>query len=212
MRAGGRRLPVLPRHAPGLRIGLLGGSFNPPHQGHLMISRAALARLGLDALWWIVTPGNPLKSRDGLQALPERLQMARALAQDPRIHVTGFEAEAGLRFTFETLRYLSRRCKAARFVWIMGADNLAGFHHWQRWQGIAGLAPIAVIDRPGATLRAMQSPAAAFLRARRIPEHAARALAAKSPPAWLFIHGRRSVLSSTALRQAAAAKKPRGGS
>ncbi len=190
----------LPRHAPGMRIGLHGGSFNPPHAGHRHVSLLALRRLGLDRVWWLVTPGNPLKERRGLPPLAARVEAARDLADHPRIDVTGFEAEIGSPYTVHTLRYLRRRCPGVRFVWIMGADNLAGFHRWLGWRRIAGLMPIAVVDRPGWTLRATRSRAAAALGHARRDEACAPRLAGLAPPAWTFLHGPRSHLSSTLLR------------
>ncbi|HSP26127.1 MAG TPA: nicotinate-nucleotide adenylyltransferase [Saliniramus sp.] len=192
----------LPPHAPGMRIGLFGGSFNPPHEGHLHVGRMALRRLQLDQLWWLVTPGNPLKERHGLASLEERLEAARRLARHPRIAVTDIEAQLGVRYTIDTIRRLRARCPTLRFVWIMGADSLANFHRWGHWREIAGLVPIAVIDRPGLTLKAVRSPAAQALSPFRIPEHAAATLAARKPPAWVFLHGPRSNLSSTAIRAA----------
>ncbi len=194
------RTAVLPRNAPGMRIGLLGGSFNPPHGGHLMLSRTALRRIGLDAVWWLVTPGNPLKNNAGLPPLAVRIAAARALAHDPRIAVTGLEADIGTRYTYDTIRYLTGRCPGVRFVWLMGADNLAGFHRWQRWDRIARLVPIAVIDRPGTTLKATRSRTAVRLAGRRLDEKDAHLLPGSALPAWVFIHGPRSPLSSTALR------------
>lgn len=192
----------LPPHAPGMRIGLFGGSFNPPHEGHLHVGRMALARLQLDRLWWLVTPGNPLKERHGLASLEERLEAARRLARHPRITVTDVEAQLGVRYTIDTIRQLRARCPTVRFVWIMGADSLANFHRWGHWREIAGLVPMAVIDRPGLTLKALHSPAAHALAGYRIRESAAPTLAARKPPAWVFLHGPRSNLSSTAIRAA----------
>lgn len=192
----------LPPHAPGMRIGLYGGSFNPAHAGHLHVSRAALRRLRLDRVWWLVTPGNPLKDRRGLPSLAERIATARAvIGREPRIAVSGLEAAIGAAYTVETIRFLTRRCPGLRFVWIMGADSLAGFHRWQRWQEIAALVPLAVIDRPGWSLAATAGRAAQSLRARRLDEGDAAALADCVPPAWVFLHGPRSPLSSTAIRQ-----------
>jgi nicotinate-nucleotide adenylyltransferase len=192
----------LPPHAPGMRIGLFGGSFNPPHEGHLHVGRMALTRLRLDRLWWLVTPGNPLKERHGLASLEERLAAARRLARHPRIAVTDVEAQLGVRYTIDTIRQLRARCPNVRFVWIMGADSLANFHRWGNWREIAGLVPMAVIDRPGLTLKAARAPAAQALDAFRIPERAAATLASRKPPAWVFLHGPRSDLSSTAIRAA----------
>jgi nicotinate-nucleotide adenylyltransferase len=190
----------LPAHTPGQTIGLLGGSFNPPHVGHLLASRLALTRLGLDRVWWLATPGNPLKSSADLSALRARLAAARALVHDPRIAVTGFESEIGSRFTVDTLAYLRLRAPGARFVWIMGADNLAQLHRWKRWREIAALAPMLVIDRPGSSFAALSSRAAQALARWRRPESDAPRLAEMATPAWVFLHGPRSGASSTALR------------
>lgn len=191
----------LPPHAPGLRIGLFGGSFNPAHDGHRLASLTALRRLGLDRVWWLVSPGNPLKDNSALPPLAERIAIAREVAAHGRIQVTGIEASLQTRYTADTLRALKRRCPGVRFVWIMGSDNLAGFHRWNEWRAIARMMPIAVIDRPGSTLRSVASPAAAWLARWRAPESRARSLALQNPPAWVFLHGRRSELSSTAIRQ-----------
>lgn len=198
----------LPRHAPGLRIGLYGGSFNPPHAGHRHVSLVALNRLRLDRVWWLVTPGNPLKDVGGLPPTADRVAAARRVAVHPRIDVTGFEEELGSRYTLETLRYLDRRCEGVRFVWIMGADNLAGFHRWRGWEEIAGLMPMAVVDRPGWTLLATQSRAGRALGPYRWPEGEVRRLPGADAPAWVLLHGPRSFLSSTALRRDAAGPGP----
>jgi nicotinate-nucleotide adenylyltransferase len=191
----------LPRWTPGQRIGLMGGSFNPPHEGHLLISRLALQRLGLDRLWWLVTPGNPLKPVDGLPTLAARIEAARAIARDPRIAVSGFEADIGAHFTCDSIAWLVKRAPSAHFVWIMGADNLRQFHLWRRWRDIAKLVPIAVIDRPGSTLRALSSHAGAALARFQVPESAALGFASRRPPAFIFLHGPRSHMSSTAIRR-----------
>ena len=194
------RLPPTPS---GLRIGLYGGSFNPAHAGHRHVSCMALRRLALDRVWWLVTPGNPLKDRSILAPLPQRLARARAVAADPRIAVTDVEAEIGTRYTVDTLRWLRTRRPQARFVWIMGADSLSGFHRWRAFTEIADLMPLAVVDRPGHTLTAPNAPAARRLARVRIPESAAATLADRPTPAWVFLHGPRSSLSSTALREGA---------
>ncbi len=149
----------MPLAFPGQRIGLMGGTFNPPHEGHAVCAVTALRRLQLDQLWWMVTPGNPLKDQDGLPPLAERMAASRRFATDPRIKVTGFEAALGTPYTYETLRYVTRRFPGVHFVWVMGADNLAGFDRWQRWRDIARLVPMAVVDRPGWRLQALASPA-----------------------------------------------------
>jgi len=194
-------LTRLPRAAPGMRIGLYGGSFNPAHAGHRHVSQMALKRLGLDRVWWIVTPGNPLKDTGELATTAMRVEEARAVADHPRIDVTAFEEEIGARYTVDTLSYLKGRYPNVRFVWIMGADNLAGFHRWRGWRRIARMMPIAIIDRPGWTLKAVRSRSATALAKGRIDEADALALPGLQPPAWVFLHGPRSHLSSTQLRQ-----------
>jgi len=204
-------VPRLPPFASGMRIGLLGGSFNPPHEGHALVTRLALTRFGLDGVWWLVTPGNPLKSRAELAALHERVEAARRLIGGPRVAITDIEAEIGARYTYDTLAWLSRRAPGVRFVWLMGADNLRQFSLWRHWRDIADLVPIAVIDRPGSTLRAMSSRAAVALARWRVPEGEARLLADRKPPAFLFLHGPRSELSSTLLRKSAPGAAERQG-
>lgn len=194
-------LARLPLCAPGMRIGLYGGSFNPAHGGHRHVSLLALKRLGLDRIWWIVTPGNPLKDPDELATTAQRVAEAGKVAADPRIDVTSFEEEIGARYTVDTLAYLKRRCPGVRFVWIMGADNLASFHRWRGWRRIARMMPIAVVDRPGWTLKALGSRGGVFLSRSRIAESEALGLAGRRPPAWVFLHGPRSHLSSTMLRR-----------
>ncbi|WP_420102528.1 nicotinate-nucleotide adenylyltransferase [Bosea sp. (in: a-proteobacteria)] len=193
----------LPPHAPGLAIGLFGGSFNPAHDGHRLASLTALRRLQLDRVWWLVTPGNPLKDNARLPPLAERVRQARQVAGKARIQVTGIEATLRTRYTADTLRALKRRCPGVHFVWIMGSDNLASFHRWNEWRSIARMMPIAIIDRPGSTHSAMASPAANWLSRWRLPESRAAGLAASGPPAWVFLHGKRSPLSSTQLRHQA---------
>lgn len=183
-----------------MRIGLLGGSFNPPHAAHRAISLFALKRLKLDRIWWLVSPGNPLKDTRSLTALNARMDAARAVARDPRIDVSCLEAVIGTRYTHDTIAYLKRRCANVHFVWIMGADNLAQFHRWEDWRGIADKVPIAVIDRPPQSFTALASPAALALQSHRIPESEAGLLADRAAPAWVFLTGMKSSLSSTGLR------------
>lgn len=190
--------PALPEQT----IGILGGSFNPAHEGHRHISVKALRRLQLQKVWWMVTPGNPLKDNDGLPSLDARAAFAEQVADHPAISVTGLEASIQTRFTYDTLAVLVRRFPATRFVWLMGADNLAQFHHWQGWRDIARLMPIAVIDRPGSSLATRSSVAAQALARFRVREEDAGVLPLMRPPAWTFLHGPRSDLSSTAIRDA----------
>lgn len=192
-----------PLARPGQRIGLLGGSFDPAHQGHVQISKAALRRLHLDRVWWLVSPGNPLKTR-GPAPLDLRLQAARALIHDPRIVVTDLEARLGLRMTADTLVALARIYPGVHFVWLMGSDNMAQFHHWDRWRQIAAQVPMAVLARPGTRLSARQSVAAGVLRAARLPETRAGELALRPAPAWVLLNLPMSPLSSTSLRGAGA--------
>ena len=195
------RGPVrLPPHAPGLKIGLFGGTFDPPHAAHRAACLLAMQRLGLDRVWWMVTPGNPLKDTRGLTSLDARVAAAKTLAAHPRIDVTGFEATMRTRYTHDTLSQIVARCPGVHFVWLMGADNLRSFHRWQKWREIANLVPIAVVDRVGPSLYAAASTAGQALLRYRLPESAARALAGRRPPAWVFLHGLKSPLSSTALR------------
>ncbi|MBB4065459.1 nicotinate-nucleotide adenylyltransferase [Gellertiella hungarica] len=189
-----------------MTVGLFGGSFNPPHAGHLLVSEIALRTLGLDRLWWMVTPGNPLKSRRELKPLADRIAESERLARDPRIVVTAFEKSFGEAYTARVLARLKAIRPGVRFVWIMGADNLKSFHHWQDWQRIARTYPIAVIDRPGSTLSYLSSKMAQRFDEARVDESDARALARMRPPAWTFIHGPRSSLSSTAIRAAGSAR------
>ena len=194
-------IPRLPPFAPGMRIGLLGGSFNPPHEGHVLITRLARRRLALDRVWWLVTPGNPLKSLTGLAAPKARIEAARRLDVGPRVVVSDIEAQIDSRFTYDTLLWLRRRAPGVHFVWIMGADNLRQFHLWRHWRLIADLMPIVVVDRPGSTLQAISSQAGIALASWRVPERDATRFATMRPPALLFLHGPRSGLSSTALRR-----------
>ena len=191
---------AIPLYTNGMRIGLLGGSFNPPHVAHRAISLFAIKRLKLDRVWWLVTPGNPLKDQDGLRDLNERTAAARKMASDPRIDVSCLESVIGTRYTVDTISYLRRRASGLRFVWIMGADNLAQFHRWQNWRRIASEVPMAVIDRPPQSFRALAAPAAQALARYRLPENQAGRLADQRPPAWVFLTGMKLNLSSTGLR------------
>jgi nicotinate-nucleotide adenylyltransferase len=191
---------ALPPYVNGMRVGLLGGSFDPPHLAHRAISLFAIKRLKLDRVWWLVTPGNPLKADRTPHDLAERMRAARQVAHDPRIAVSCLESVIGTRYTADTIRYLCRRASGLDFVWIMGADNLAQFHRWHNWRHIASEVPIAVIDRPPQSFRALASPAAQALARYRVPENQAASLAEQRTPAWTFLTGMKSPLSSTRLR------------
>lgn len=186
---------------PGQRVGILGGSFNPPHGGHLQASETALRRLGLDQLWWVVSPVSPHKSEDGLQSLEARMAACRKLVAHPRIKITGFEGALRKPYlTAVTIAFLKRRHPLVGFVWIMGADNMMSFHTWGYWRSIARAMPIAIADRPGRRLGAAASPAGQTLAARRVKEADATRLAGRRPPAWTLLEGPLSELSSTKLR------------
>ena len=202
---------VTPRHLaqaldgrlppPGRRIGLLGGSFNPAHGGHSHISLEAAARLGLDEVWWLIAPQNPLKPRRGMAPLGTRLAAARrVIAGDPRLRATAIEDALGTRYTADTLRALSRCFPRVAFVWIMGADNLAQIDRWDRWTGIFESVPIAVLDRPDYSYSCLYAKAAQRFRQARLPERAARRLPGTAPPAWVFLHQPRDPRSATQIR------------
>jgi len=191
----------------GRRIGLLGGSFNPAHGGHLHISRQALTRLDLDEVWWLVSPQNPLKPVAGMAPFAERLKRAQEAAKaERRIRVTGIEAQLGTTYTADTVKTLCRRFPRVHFVWLMGGDNLRQFPYWQRWQAIFHTVPIAVFDRPGAARQALASAAAHRFARARVPAAAARRLAEMPPPAWAYFPTRLDVRSATAIRNARAAQ------
>lgn len=192
--------PRPPMAYAGQRIGLMGGSFNPVHEGHHQVARTALRRLRLDHLWWIVTPGNPLKERGELESLSARAAAARRVAPGPKVRVTTFETGLGTSYTVDVLRFLLQSHPGVRFVWVMGADNLASFHRWKSWRLIARTVPIAVIDRPGWRLRALASPMARSHSAHRLPEDRASGLPGARLPAWTLITTRLSPQSSTEIR------------
>jgi nicotinate-nucleotide adenylyltransferase len=182
------------------RVGLLGGSFNPAHGGHLHISREALKRLDLDEVWWLVSPQNPLKPRVGMAGLAERMAAARAVARHPRLKVTDLESRLGTTYTADTLAALTRRFPRLRFVWLMGADNLLQISRWERWQNIFRLVPIAVFARPSYSLRSLSGQAARRYARRRLPLRDARRLADTDPPAWVFLPVRLDARSATDIR------------
>ena len=188
-----------PIASPGQRIGLLGGSFDPPHPGHVHISLWALRSLALDRLWWLVSPGNPLKPR-GPADLARRVAASRALMRHPRVDVTDLEAHLGSRYTADTLEALRARYPGVHFIWLMGADNLSGFHHWERWDAIMARVPIGVMARPGQQLRAGLSPAARRFAALRLPQGAGAVLGRGGQPGWILMTGAMSAQSSTAIR------------
>ena len=180
-------------------IGLLGGSFDPPHEGHVHITKAALRLFGLSQVWWLVSPGNPLK-QDGPAPLPIRMQAARALMRHPRVTVSDIEARINTRYTAETLQALRRRYPGVQFVWLMGADNLAQFHRWQDWQWIMETVPMGILARPGDRISARMSRAARMYRHAKLPKAAAHQLGHGQAPAWAFLNVPMSGQSSSAIR------------
>ncbi|MBA4489774.1 nicotinate-nucleotide adenylyltransferase [Paracoccus sp. S1E-3] len=185
----------------GQRVGLLGGSFDPAHEGHVRLTEEALKRFGLDRVWWLVTPGNPLKAH-GPAPLDERIAYAREIMDDPRVTVTGIEAALKTRKTVDTITALQARYPEVRFTWLMGSDNLVQLPHWDRWREIAARVPIGVLARPGSRLKARTSKAARIMAADRLPDSHARLLGSTPPPAWAMIDMPLSNASSTAIRAA----------
>jgi nicotinate-nucleotide adenylyltransferase len=180
--------------------GILGGSFNPAHRGHRGISLLALRELALDEVWWLVSPGNPLKSDDGMAPFAARLASARDIARHAPIRATGIEARLGSRYTADTLRVLVRRYPHRRFVWLMGADNLAQFHRWREWRTIARTLPIAVIARPGYDDDALRAPAMGWLRRFVRPANLSARWTNWRPPAVVLLRSMPDPRSATALR------------
>ncbi len=182
-----------------MRIGLLGGSFDPPHAGHVHITKQAMRRFGLDRVWWLVSPGNPLKA-EGPAPMARRLEASRAIMRHPRVEITDIEARLGTRYTADTLRHLLEMYRGVRFVWLMGADNLAGFHLWQDWEWIVRNVPVGVTSRPGEYLRAANSVMARKYAGARVPFAAARSLPVCAPPAWCLLGGPTVEISSSEIR------------
>ena len=190
----------------GLRIGLLGGSFNPPHEGHVHVSEAALKKLGLDYVWWLVSPQNPLKPSRGMAGFDKRLEAAKRLAdKHPRMVVTGIEQELGTRFTIDTLKALKRRFSGTRFVWLMGSDNLVQIPRWRSWQRIFAEVPVAVVARPGSALPARHSKASNRFKGAALP--ADPRFADAIPPALTVIEVKRNPASGTKLRAQSGSRK-----
>ncbi len=185
-----------------IATGLLGGSFNPAHGGHRAVSLLAMDALGLDDLWWMVSPGNPLKPAAGMAPLPARVASAQAMARRSRIRATAIERDLGTRYTVDTLRALIRRYPRRRFIWLMGADNLGQLHRWRDWRGIARMMPIAVIARPGYDARARAAVAMGWLRSAVRPPGQRLHWTTWSPPALVFLRFPPDARSATRLRQA----------
>ena len=193
--------------APGMKVGLFGGSFDPAHEGHAHVAETALRRLGLDRVIWLVSPHNPLKPR-APAALPRRMASARTMARGRRMLVSDAETRLGVRYTIDTVRALKARWPGVHFVWIMGADSLLGFHRWRGWTQLMREIPVAVVARPGAAIRSRLAPAARRFAAARLPSSRAGRLALAAAPAWTFLRGPWSYASSTELRSRLAPPGP----
>lgn len=193
--------PRVGRSVKDLRIGLLGGSFNPAHQGHRAVSLYALKRLGLDQVWWLVSPQNPLKPRKGMASLAERIQQARDIAAHSRIVVSDLESQLGTTFTIDTLQALKKRFPSTRFVWLMGADNLKQMPRWQCWQDIFMSVPVAVFRRPGYSSGRRRGKASLRFDKAWRSVHQGRQLAGASVPAWVLLDNPLNSMSATAIRQ-----------
>ena len=191
----------LPQARAGQVVGLLGGSFDPAHAGHVHITKAALTRFGLDRVWWLVSPGNPLKAR-GPAPIEARLATARKVMRHPSVKVTDIEAQLGTRYTAETIVALQRVYPQVRFVWLMGADNLAQFHRWQDWREIVARVPIGVLARPGDRISARTSKTAKVFGAHRLRGREAGLLGRADAPAWSFVNLPMTAMSSTEIREA----------
>jgi len=189
--------------APGMKVGLFGGSFNPAHDGHAHVARTAQRRLGLDRVVWLVSPQNPLKSSRDTAPLAARMASARAVAATvgPAMIVSDFETRAGVQWTVDTLRVLKARYPGVRFVWLMGSDNLASFHRWRGWTDIMHLMPVAVIARPGSQLDSRSAPAASRYARFRIPAARAGLLPSLAAPAWTYLTAPLNPRSSSAIRR-----------
>lgn len=205
-----RRVPDLGRAStlrmgfslkPGMRVGLFGGSFNPAHEGHAHVAETAMIRLNLDRVIWLVSPQNPLKSRHETASVKDRIAGARRMARGAAMIVSDAESRIGSQYTIDTLRLLKRRFPGVKFVWIMGADSLAGFHNWRGWTQIMKAAPVAVVSRPWAALKSRTSPAARRFRHGRHPARRAKLLPDQPAPAWVYLRGPFNFASSTALRE-----------
>ena len=202
----GKKKAILPSCAvkgcfKGQTIGLLGGSFNPAHAGHKMITEFALKRLRLNTIWWLVSTQNPLKSKTGMRPLIDRLNTAQSIANHPKVSVKPIEFQLNTLYTADTIRTLKKRYRQTKFVWIMGADNLAQFTEWKDWNKIATMVSIAVFNRPGYSQKALSSRMARRYSGRRISECKSALLAKFKPPRWVFLHTLLNPISSTKIRE-----------
>lgn len=193
-----------PLAGPGQVIGLFGGSFDPAHSGHVHVTEWAMRRFGLSRVWWLVSPGNPLKAH-GPAPLVERMAAARRIMPDPRVEITDIEARLGTRMTVDTIRALQRHYPGVRFIWLMGSDNLVQFDRWDEWREIAARVPLGILARPGSRMPARFSRTARILQAQRLPAEQALRLAYMPPPVWCLVDIPLSRMSSSAIRAGLAA-------
>lgn len=184
----------------GQKVGILGGSFDPAHAGHLHVAHTALALLGLDCVWWLVSPQNPLKK--GSSPLQKRYNSAKQVARGSKMVVTTIESDLKTNYTIDTLRALKQHYKGVHFVWLMGGDNLGGFEHWRGWKDIVNEVPICVVSRPSVGPKARLGRMARHYFNKRLPITKAQMLPNSKPPAWVYVPARFNSLSSTALRAA----------
>ena len=181
-------------------IGLMGGSFNPAHSGHRLISELAIKRLRLNKVWWLVSPQNPLKSSAGMASINERVQNAVKVSRNPRIKVMTVESSLNTQYTVDLLKILAKRFSSARFIWIMGADNLLQFSEWKNWEEITSLVRIAIFDRPNFSLKSLAADMPRRFSGNRLREREGLLLKYKKPPAWIFFHSNLNYISATKIR------------
>lgn len=194
------------RASRGLAIGLYGGTFDPPHQGHVHVAETALAVAGLDQIWWLVSPQNPLKAREAAP-VEDRMIAARRLARNPRMVVSDLEDRIAARYTIQTIEHLQARASGVRFVLVIGGDSFDNLQRWRRWADIVRKVPILIVARPGYGLKGRLGPAARRFAGARVPEHAAKTLKAKKGRAWTYVTARWRADSSTQLREQARKNK-----
>ncbi|ADR52166.1 nicotinic acid mononucleotide adenylyltransferase [Candidatus Liberibacter solanacearum CLso-ZC1] len=193
----------MPKVEAGMKIGLFGGTFNPPHYGHIEIAHIAIKKLNLDQLWWIISPYHPIKSYNSPSPLIKRIALSKSLVKNPRIRITAFEKPLSLNHTqtFHTILQVKKHNKLVNFIWIMGADNIKSFHHWHHWKRIVMTVPIAIIDRFDVTFNYISSPMAKTFEHARLDESLSHTLCETPPPSWTFIHDKHHIISSTAIRK-----------
>ncbi|MBY7648949.1 MAG: nicotinic acid mononucleotide adenylyltransferase [Candidatus Liberibacter europaeus] len=195
-----KNITCMPHTEPGMKIGLFGGTFDPPHHGHIAIANIAIKKLGLDQLWWIITPSNPFKDSRSISPLEMRIELSKSLVTNPLIRITAFEYSMNQQ-TINTILKVKNHNKLVDFVWIMGADNIINFHHWHQWKRIVMAVPIAIIDRPREKLNYISSPMVKAFEHARLDEYMSNTLCKIPPPSWIFIHDKHHIISSTDIKK-----------